>query len=115
MFQIEEYTDETDSSPFADWFGSLDHQAANRVRTAIRRMEQGLLGDHKGVGEGVIERRLTFGPGYRIYFGRDGDTLIILLAGGTKRRQSVDIEAAQQRWSDYKERKELSDGTDTEF
>ena len=115
MFEVAEYTDEEGKSPFADWFRGLDPQAANRIRTAIRRMEQGLLGDHKGVGDGVMERRLTYGPGYRIYFGMDGDTLVILLAGGTKRRQSKDIEAAQERWNDYKERKEKRDGTDTEF
>jgi putative addiction module killer protein len=68
-------------------------------------MAQGNLSNTKGVGAGVLEYRIDAGPGYRIYFGRDGQTLIILLAGGTKRRQQRDIEAAQTRWTDYKKRK----------
>ena len=67
-------------------------------------MEQGNLGDTKSVGEGVLERRIPFGPGYRIYFGRDGVTLIILLGGGTKRRQSRDIEEARVLWGEYRAR-----------
>lgn len=69
-------------------------------------MELGNFGDSKGVGEGVIEYRITFGPGYRIYYGRDGDELVILLIGGTKKRQQNDIEKAQEYLSDYKARKE---------
>jgi putative addiction module killer protein len=66
-------------------------------------MEQGNV---KGVGAGVLEYRIDFGPGYRVYFGRDGVNLVILLAGGTKRRQQRDIETAQARWTDYKRRKQ---------
>ena len=62
----------------------------------------------RSVGEGVLEFRLDFGPGYRVYFGRDGDVLVILLAGGAKRRQQRDITAAQARWADYKRRKRLA-------
>ena len=58
-----------------------------------------------GVGEGVLEYKLDFGPGWRVYFGRDGEALVILLAGGTKRRQQIDIEAARARWADDKRRK----------
>ena len=68
-------------------------------------MEQGNLSNAKGVGAGLFEYRIDFGPGYRIYFGRDGDALIILLAGGTKQRQRQDIATAQARWMDYKRRK----------
>lgn len=68
-------------------------------------MERGNLSNVKGVGAGVHEYRLDFGPGYRVYFGRDGDTLIILLGGGTKKRQSNDIETAQDLWRTYKRRK----------
>jgi putative addiction module killer protein len=57
------------------------------------------------VGAGVLEYRIDFGPGYRVYFGRDGDSLVILLAGGTKRRQQHDIATAQVRWADYKKRR----------
>jgi putative addiction module killer protein len=59
----------------------------------------------KGVGAGVFECRIDFGPGYRVYFGKDGDTLVILVAGGSKKRQERDIAAAQERWKDYKRRK----------
>jgi len=59
----------------------------------------------RGVGGGVFETKITFGPGYRVYFGKDGDTVVILLGGGTKKRQSRDIEAARERWQDYKQRK----------
>ena len=68
-------------------------------------MEQGNLSSVKGVGEGIFERRIDFGPGYRIYFGRDGDALIILLGGGTKKRQQQDIAAARALWREYKRRK----------
>ena len=60
--------------------------------------------DVKSVGAGVMERRIDWGPGYRVYFGRDGDRLIVLLGGGTKKRQQ-DIEEALTRWTDYKRRK----------
>ena len=72
------------------------------MRTVIDRMEQGNLSNTKGVGRGVLEYRMDFGPGYRIYFGRDGDTLIILLGGGTKRRQHRDIENAKMLWQEYR-------------
>lgn len=76
-----------------------------RVATAIFRMEDGNLGDSKTVGEGVLERRIDYGPGYRIYFGRDGDRLVILLGGGTKKGQAKDIKNARSRWANYKMRK----------
>ena len=65
----------------------------------------GNLSGIKGVGGGVFEHRIDFGPGYRIYFGKDGDALVILLGGGTKRRQRQDVETARGRWRDYKRRK----------
>ena len=61
----------------------------------------------KGVGNGVYERVIDFGPGYRVYFGKDGDKVVILLAGGTKKRQDIDITHAKERWQDYKQRKKL--------
>ena len=72
---------------------------------ALFRMEQGNLSNVKGVGAGVFENRIDFGPGYRVYFGKDGDTLIILLGGGTKKRQWKDIEQAKAMWRQYKRRK----------
>ena len=68
-------------------------------------MEQGNLSNAKGVGYGVFECRVDFGPGYRVYFGKDGDRLVILLGGGTKKRQQSDIRVAQTLWKDYKQRK----------
>jgi putative addiction module killer protein len=79
--------------------------AAAKVATALYRMEQGNLSNVKSVGQGVAEYRIDFGPGYRIYIGQDGDVLIILLGGGTKKGQSTDIQLAQQRWREYKARK----------
>lgn len=99
-YEIREYV-EDDVSPFAEWFGKLDAVAAARVDRYVRRMEQGNFGDSKSVGDGVQELRISFGPGYRVYYGRDGEKLIILLGGGTKRRQSRDIAAAQARWARY--------------
>jgi putative addiction module killer protein len=92
------------NSPFGQWFNALDAQAAAKIAAAIGRMEQGNLSNAKGVGAGVMEYRMDTGPGYRIYFGRDGQTVVILLAGGTKRRQQKNIEAAQARWADYRRR-----------
>ncbi|MGL4512805.1 MAG: type II toxin-antitoxin system RelE/ParE family toxin [Lacipirellulaceae bacterium] len=105
MKEVVEYQDEEARRPFADWFDDLDSQTALRVRTRLARAEAGNLGDSKSVGGGVSEMRIDFGPGYRVYFGRDGDTLVVLLGGGTKRRQSADIEVAKSRWEDYKQRK----------
>jgi putative addiction module killer protein len=103
--EIREFLDEQGRSPFGLWFDGLDPIAAVKVTTAMTRIVLGNLSNAKGVGEGVMEYRIDFGPGYRIYFGRDGDRLVILLAGGTKRRQQVDIRTAQARWADYKRRK----------
>lgn len=87
MIEVVQYEAEDGHCPFADWFDGLDARAALKVRTAIARMEAGNFGDVQPVGDGVSERRIDFGPGYRIYFGQDGNRLVILLAGGTKKRQ----------------------------
>jgi len=106
MLVLFEYVQADDSCPFAEWFSGLNKAAAAKVSVALERMESGNLGDHKSVGQGVIERRINFGPGYRIYFGRDGDTLIVLVGGGTKSRQNKDIKNAQETWAEYKTTKE---------
>jgi len=106
VITIREYIDADGRSPYAKWFDGLDARAAAKVATALVRVEQGNLSNAKGVGAGVSEYRLDFGPGYRIYYGRDGDTLVILLGGGTKKRQGQDIEAAQILWREYKRRKQ---------
>ncbi len=105
MVAIREYVDPEGRSPYARWFNRLDAQAAAKVTTALVRMEQGNLSNAKGVGAGVFEHRIDFGPGYRVYFGKDGDALIILLGGGTKKRQQRDIETAQDFWQEYRRRK----------
>ena len=103
--QLVEYLDAAGNSPFARWFDGLDSQAAAKVTVAFTRVALGNLSNVKGVGAGVLEYRIDFGPGYRVCFGRDGGELVILLAGGTKSRQQHDIEAAQARWADYKKRR----------
>ncbi|MDT8399517.1 MAG: type II toxin-antitoxin system RelE/ParE family toxin [Pseudomonadales bacterium] len=105
MISVREYQLEDGGHPFSDWFVTLDVQAALKIRTAVARMECGNFSNAKSVGQGVSEYKLDFGPGYRVYFGKDGDTLVILLGGGTKKRQSKDIEAAQRLWQEYKRRK----------
>lgn len=75
------------------------------MAAALARIQQGNFSSAKGVGAGVYEYRIDFGPGYRIYFGKDGDRLVILVGGGTKKRQHDDIAAALARWHDYKQRK----------
>ena len=75
------------------------------IQSRIDRIELGNLGDHKSVGQGVFELRIHYGPGYRVYLGRDGEALVILLGGGTKKRQSRDIETAQSRWDAYQQEK----------
>lgn len=105
MLSILEYLDATGRSPFRDWFDELEATAAARVAVALARMEQGNLSNARGVGEGVLEYRIDFGPGYRLYFGRDGSKLVILLGGGTKQRRQRDIEDARRRWADYRRRR----------
>jgi putative addiction module killer protein len=99
------YVTDADKVPFADWFDWLDTTAALKVRTALARIESGNLEDVKPVGEGVSERRFTFGPVYQVYFGQDGDKLVILLCGGTKHRQAQDINQAKAHWDEYRFRK----------
>ncbi len=104
MLEIRYYVAAGDQ-PFAEWFADLDPTARAKVTRAIARMEQGNLSNVKSVGGGVLEYKIDFGPGYRVYFGREGETLVILLTGGTKKRQQRDIEAAIAYWQDYKRRK----------
>jgi len=106
MVDVLEYLDPGGRSPYAEWFDDLDAQAAAKVAVAITRLAQGNFSRVKGVGGGVSECRLDFGPGYRIYFGKDGEGLVILLGGGTKKRQQKDINDAIARWHDYKKRKQ---------
>jgi putative addiction module killer protein len=77
------------------------------VARALYRLAEGNFSNVKAVGQGVSEYKLDFGPGYCIYFGQDGEKLVVLLAGGTKKRQSRDVENAQTRWRDYRRRKRI--------
>ena len=90
--------------PFARWRKRLgDKVTIARVDRRLDRVRAGNYGDYKPVGEGVFELRLFFGPGYRVYFAEDGDTLVLLLSGGDKSTQARDIRAAQGYWQDYKQ------------
>ena len=104
MIRIEEYVSDG-RNPFRQWFDSLDPQAAASVTVAIERLSEGNTSSVKPIGEGAAELKINRGPGYRIYFGWDGKVLVILLGGGTKRRQQHDIDAALRRWRDYKKQK----------
>ena len=105
MVEPREYLDQQGRSPFAKWFDQLDNTAAVKVTTALVRVEHGNVSNLKGVGSGVHEYRIDFGPGYRVYFAKDGSALVLLLGGGTKKRQHTDIRMVQERWKDYKQRK----------
>jgi putative addiction module killer protein len=105
MIDIQEYLSESGQSPFRRWFDELDGPAAAIVNIAVDRLAEGNTSNVKALREGIAELKIDRGPGYRVYFGWDGKALIILLGGGTKRRQSSDIEAALRHWRDYKARK----------
>ena len=92
MIKVREYVDKTDKSPYAVWHDRLDARAAAKVSTVLYRLEQGNFSNTKGVGGGIFEHKINFGPGYRIYFGKDGECIVIILCGGTKKRQQQDIE-----------------------
>src|ERR1035437_7343335 len=95
MIELRGYIDENGNKRFAQWLDGLDAAAAAKVTIALARLEQGNFSKVKGVGSGVLEYKIDFGPGYRIYFGKDGDRLVILIGGGTKKRQQQAIAAAR--------------------
>jgi putative addiction module killer protein len=107
MIAVREYQDRDDHSPFREWFDRLNAEAARKVTTALYRLGLGNFSNVKGVGSGVYECRIDFGPGYRIYFGKDGTRIVVLLGGGTKQRQQNDIELAIARWEDFKRTRKL--------
>ena len=100
--RIESYISEDNIEPFTKWFNKLKAIAAAKVSTALYRMEQGNYSNVKSLGDGVFEYKIDFGPGYRIYFGQDGDELVILVGGGSKKQQDKDIKIAKQYWNEYK-------------
>ena len=105
IVRLQEYLETGGNSPYGRWFDKLNAQAAAKVATALYRLGEENVSNVKGVGSGVFEYRIDFGPGYRIYFGKDGEALVILLGGSAKQRQQQAIDAAITAWKDYKQRK----------
>ena len=103
--QILEYLDPQAPAPVAAGFDRLSPVATAKVTAALYQLAADNWSTVKGVGAGVFERKIDAGPGYRIYFGKDGDRLVILLGGSTKQRQQQAIETAKERWADYRRRK----------
>ena len=105
MVEVFRYQTESGNEPVTDWLLSLrDKQAQAKIRVRIKRLEAGNFGDCHPVGAGVNELREHLGVGYRVYFGRHGQTVVILLCGGSKKSQAADIKAAKAYWEDWKRR-----------
>lgn len=105
MYEIVDYLTEGGADPFLDWVRGLpDRQARARVMVRVQRMASGNFGDYKQLSEGVCELRIDYGPGYRVYYARAGSKLLLLLAGGDKRKQQADIETAVAYLRDWKRR-----------
>ena len=105
MYQVEHYLNPEGRDPFADWLASLaDRRARAFAVVRVGRMEAGAFGDCKPVGAGVWEARIAYGPGYRVYYARAGNRLILLLTGGDKRKQKTDIACAMDYWKDWQKR-----------
>lgn len=109
MLEIREYTDELGRSRYADWVSQLDDSTQARIAIGLRRVGTGNFSNVKSVGSGVFELKLNFGPGFRVYLGREGDHLVLLLGGGTKSRQESDIERAKAAWQSYKRRRKAGE------
>jgi putative addiction module killer protein len=105
MIDVREYVDPRGRSQYRKWFDGLNSSTAAKVATALTRLAGGNFSNAKGIASGLFEYKVDFGPGYRIYFGQDGERLIILLGGGSRVRQRVDIAAAHLKWQEYKHRK----------
>ena len=100
--KIIHYQDGSGESPFQNWYGRLDSLAARKVYAALMRIEAGNLSDSKHLKGGIWERRIHWGPGYRLYYGLDRRRFAIMLAGGTKKTQRIDIKNAIRNWYEYK-------------
>lgn len=106
------YSTSNGRRPFEEWIDSLKDQTTQaRILVRLERVRLGNLGDWKPVGEGVGELRIDVGPGYRVYLGRDGDSIVILLCGGSKATQRKDIAEAKSYWSDYRSRTDATKRT----
>jgi putative addiction module killer protein len=105
MPELIQYRDQDDAVPYEVWENDLPAATAARITKYVKRMENGNFGNSEPVGSGVSELKIDMGPGYRVYYGKDGDTLVILLGGGSKKRQQRDIKDSIARWQAYKKRK----------
>lgn len=99
------YSDANGKQPFLKWLNSLDSSIRSRIDQRLLRLSLGNYGDYKFVNEGIYELRFSFGSGYRIYFGKDGSKIVVLLTGGDKKTQRKDIKVAIEYWNEYKESK----------
>jgi putative addiction module killer protein len=100
---VEIYRDEYGREPFSQWMDSIkDTRTHARIDNRLERLRVGNFGDSRSLGSGVYELRLHFGPGYRIYYGKLGNRIVVLLVGGDKSSQARDIQKAQRYWEDYK-------------
>lgn len=107
MIELLRYQREDGREPFSEWLNSLrDRVAQVRIRIRLRQVQSGNFGDSEPVGEGVIELRVHVGAGYRVYCGRHGKAMVLLLCGGDKRTQVSDIKRAKEMWSEWKRRQE---------
>ncbi|MDP3995087.1 MAG: type II toxin-antitoxin system RelE/ParE family toxin [bacterium] len=105
-FEVRNYVTPSGNKPFQEWVKSIrDIRARTAIRERVYRLQRGILGDCKAIGQGIYESRIHFGPGYRLYIGRDAAVIVILLCGGDKRTQKRDIERAKTFWEDYNQRK----------
>lgn len=104
LFTLKALVLKNGTSPIEDWIkGTRDAQTRQRIQARLDRIERGNMGEYQSVGEGVSEFKMDFGAGHRIYFGRTGATLIVLLVGGNKSTQDSDIKTAKQLWKDYRD------------
>ena len=102
---VQIYQTEDEDKPFQEWLEDLkDKEGVAAIDAKIAKVRKGNLGDCASFGEGVSEFRVDCGPGYRVYFGRVGVKIVILLCGGDKSTQDADIQKAKGYWKDYKER-----------
>ncbi|MDP1557602.1 MAG: type II toxin-antitoxin system RelE/ParE family toxin [Nitrosomonas sp.] len=103
MLKVSDYISDDGYDPFKMWLENLsDRQARARILVRIQRLAAGNFGDCKPIAEGIWELRIDHGPGYRVYYAKAGEKLILILAGGDKRRQQADIETAIEYWNNWK-------------
>lgn len=106
--QVQLYIARNGRVPFEDWLKRLrDRQARAKIQTRIIRLRLGNMGDAKAVGEGVQELPIDYGPGYRLYFGQVGASMVLLLCGSDKGTQATDIKKAKEYWADYPQQRKV--------